>query len=57
MISISADSGKFMNFNISRKQSDDPDRYDQWRNLTLEEAKQVELAVLLTVNKILNAIQ
>jgi hypothetical protein len=44
-----------MNFNISRKQSDDPEQYDQWRNLTLEEAKQVEVGILLVVNKILNA--
>jgi hypothetical protein len=54
MISISADTGKFLNFNLSRKQSDDPEQYDQWRGLTLEEAKQVEIAVLAVVNKILS---
>lgn len=54
MISISADTGKFLNFNLSRKQSDDPEQYDQWRGLTLEEAKQVEIAVLAIVNKILS---
>jgi hypothetical protein len=54
MVSTSADSGTFMHFNISRRQSDDPEQQDQWRNLTLEEAKKVEVAILATVEGILN---
>jgi hypothetical protein len=52
-IYIMADSGNFLNFSILRKQSEDKTRYDQWRNLTMEEAKQIEAAVLMVVDQIL----
>lgn len=52
-ISIIADSGTFQGFMITRKQSEDPQQYDQWRGLTLEEAKEVEAAVLMVVDRIL----
>jgi hypothetical protein len=47
MITLSTDSGTFQGFNILIKQSDTADQYDQWRPLTLEEAKKVELSLLI----------
>ena len=38
---------------ITRKQSEDSSRYDQWRGLTLEEAKTIEAAILMVANRIL----
>jgi uncharacterized lipoprotein YehR (DUF1307 family) len=47
MITLSADSGTFKGFNILIKQSENTAQYDQWRPLTLEEAKKVELSLLI----------
>ena len=47
MITLLADSGKFQGFNILVKQSENTAQYDQWRKLTLEEAKKVELSLLI----------
>jgi hypothetical protein len=47
MITLSADSGNFQGFNILVKQSENNAQYDQWRPLTLEEAKKVELSLLI----------
>lgn len=52
-INIIADSGTFKGFMITRKQSEDSSRYDQWRGLTLEEAKTIEAALLMVANRIL----
>ena len=54
MITLSADSGKFQGFNILVKQSDNADQYDQWRPLTPEEAKRIEVSVLLAAYETLN---
>jgi predicted ATPase len=48
MITLSADSGNFQGFNILVKQSENTAQYDQWRQLTLEEAKKVELSLLIS---------
>jgi predicted ATPase len=47
MITLSADSGTFQGFNILIKQSENTEQYDQWRPLTLDEAKKVELSLLI----------
>ena len=52
-INIIADSGTVKGFMITRKQSEDSSRYDQWRGLTLEEAKTIEAAILMVANRIL----
>lgn len=52
-IHIMADSGVFQGFMITRKQSEDSNRYDQWRTITLEEAKAIEVAILMVANRIL----
>lgn len=52
-IHIMADSGTFQGFVITRKQSEDTRRYDQWRVLTLDEARAVEAALLVVANSIL----
>ena len=52
-IHIIADSGTFKGFMITRKQSEDSSRYDQWRGLTLDEAKAIEAALLMVANRIL----
>jgi hypothetical protein len=52
-IHIMADSGTFQGFMITRKQSEDTSRYDQWRGLTIDEAKEVEAALLVVANNIL----
>ena len=49
-INICADSGNFQGFMVTRKQSEKQGQYDQWRPLTLEEAKLVEFAVLAVIH-------
>jgi hypothetical protein len=55
MITLDTDSGKFLGFNVLLKQHENAEMYDQWRTLTLEEAKKVEAAVLLMVYQVLLA--
>ena len=56
-IHIMADSGTFKGFMITRKQSEDNTQYDQWRGLTVEEAKEIEASLLITANTILEQVK